>query len=280
MTEVHDQSYRRYAGPRETRRGIWAVVASAGIRSLLRQRKFLLLLLVAWAPFVVRVVQIYLAANFPQVTLLTPTAETFREFLDTQGLFVFFVTIYVGAGLIANDRRTNALQIYLSKPITRVEYVAGKLAILMAFLLLVTWVPGVTLLLVQVMLAGSLSFLRVHLFLLPAITLFAFFQVALASFTMLALSSLSKSSRYAGVLYAGAVIFSDAVFGVLRQVTGGTGVSWVSIPANLSVIGDLIFRQPLRFETPWGVSLAVILGLFLVSGWVLERRVRGIEVVG
>ena len=55
---------------------------------------------------------------------------------------MFFVTVYVGAGLIANDRRANALQIYLSKPLTRAEYVVGKLAILMAFLLLVTWVPA------------------------------------------------------------------------------------------------------------------------------------------
>ena len=53
--------------------------------------------------------------------------EMFREFLDQQGLFVFFVTIYVGAGLIANDRRANALQIYLSKPLTRAEYVANVL---------------------------------------------------------------------------------------------------------------------------------------------------------
>ena len=38
------------------------------------------------------------------------------------------MTVYVGAGIVANDRRANALQIYLAKPLTRVEYVAGKLA--------------------------------------------------------------------------------------------------------------------------------------------------------
>ena len=56
-----------------------------------------------------------------------PSADTFRQFLDQQQIFVFFVTVYVGAGLIANDRRANALQIYLSKPLTRAEYVFGKL---------------------------------------------------------------------------------------------------------------------------------------------------------
>ena len=62
-------------------------------------------------------------------------------------MFVFFITIYVGAGLIAADRRANALQLYLSKPLTRWEYVAGKRAILFGFLVLVTFVPAVSLLL-------------------------------------------------------------------------------------------------------------------------------------
>ena len=59
-------------------------------------------------------------------SFLAPTAETFRQFLEQQEIFVFFVTVYVGAGLIANDRRANALQIYLSKPLTRAEYIAAS----------------------------------------------------------------------------------------------------------------------------------------------------------
>ncbi len=53
----------------------------------------------------------------------------FRQFLEQQGIFVFFLTVYGGAGLIAHDRRANALQIYLSKPLTRAgaEYTFGKL---------------------------------------------------------------------------------------------------------------------------------------------------------
>ena len=75
-------------------------------------------------------------------------------------IFVFFVTVYVGAGLIANDRRANALQIYLSKPLTRAEYVFGKLAILMTFLLLVTWVPAIVLLIVQIVVRRQLHVLQ------------------------------------------------------------------------------------------------------------------------
>src|SRR5512135_1654251 len=144
---IHDQGYRRYGGGKAPGGRAWAVIAKAGVRTMFAKRAFLGLLLIAWFPFFVRAVQIYAAANLPQAAFLAPTAETFREFLEQQGIFVFFVTVYVGAGLIANDRRANALQIYLSKPLTRAEYVIGKMAILLTFLLLVTWVPALALLL-------------------------------------------------------------------------------------------------------------------------------------
>lgn len=277
---IHDQSYRRYRGTREAHSSAWTVIAIAGIKAMIRRRVFIGLILVAWIPFFVRAVQIYTTTNFPQTaSLLAVTPETFRNFLDQQASFVFFVTIWAGAGLIANDRRAHALQIYLSKPLTRVDYIAGKLAILAAFLLLVTWLPGLLLLFVQIILSGSFAFARQNPFLFPAVTLFSFLQVMVASFAMLALSSLSNSSRFVGILYAGIVLFTDAMFNVLRVITGGTRLSWISFPANLAQIGDRIFRMEPRYETPWQVSLVATIGLIVIAISVLERRVRGVEVV-
>ena len=276
---IHDQGYRRYGGVRAPRGQGWIVIARSGIRSMLAKRAFLGLLLLAWLPFFVRAVQIYAAANLPQAAFLAPTAETFREFLDQQEIFVFFITVYAGAGLIANDRRANALQIYLSKPITRTEYVFGKLAILMAFLLLVTWLPAIVLLIVQIAFAGNFTFFRNNVFLFPAITLFAFIQVTLVSTAMLALSSLSNSGRYVGILYAAVLFFTQAIYGVLYAVTRTTIFAWVSFSANLSQIGDVIFRLPHRYDTPWPVSLVVTAAVVAASALILERRVRGVEVV-
>jgi ABC-type transport system involved in multi-copper enzyme maturation permease subunit len=276
---IHDQSYRRYGGGRAMPGQAWTVIAAAGIRSMLRKRTFLGLLIVAWIPFLVRSVIIYGTANYPQVAMFAPTAETFRQYLGQQDFFVFIITIYAGAGLIANDRRANALQIYLSKPLMRSEYIAGKAAILFAFLLFVTLVPAFLLLLVQVMFAGSFDFLRKNLFLFPAITVASLLQAMLSTFTMLALSSLSKSSRYVGILYAAVIFFTQAIYGVLYAVTRSTSMSWISFSANLTQIGDVIFRQPLKYDTPWQVSLLMIVGLIALSGVILERRVRGVEVV-
>jgi ABC-2 type transport system permease protein len=276
---IHDQGYRRYGGLKARTGTGWMVIARAGIRNQFAKRAFLGLMLMSWFPFFVRAVQIYAAANLPQAQFLALTAETFRQFLDQQQIFVFFITVYVGAGLIANDRRANALQIYLSKPLTRAEYIFGKLAILMSFLLLVTWVPAIVLLIVQISFAGNFTFLKNNLYLFPAITLFAFLQATMVAAAMLALSSLSKSSRYVAILYSAVLFFTQAIYGVLSAVTRRTELSWISFPANLAQVGDVIFRLPPKYATPWPVSLLMILGLIAVSALILERRVRGIEVV-
>jgi len=276
---IHDQGYRRYGGEKARTGTAWMVITRAGIRAMFARRAFLGLLLIAWFPFFVRAVQIYAAANLPQAAFLAPTPETFRQFLDQQQTFVFFVTVYVGAGLIANDRRANALQIYLSKPLTRAEYIFGKLAILMVFLALVTWLPAIVLLVVQISFAGNFTFFKNNIFLFPAITVFAFLQITLASATILALSSLSKSSRYVAILYAAVIFFTQAIYGVMYAVTRSSAMSWMSFSANLAEIGDVIFRQPVKYDTPWPVALVAIVGLIALSGVILERRVRGVEVV-
>ena len=280
---IHDQGYRRYGGNKAQTGTGWTVIARAGIRTMVSKKAFLGLLLIAWLPFFVRAIQIYLATAVAQAATLIPvTAETFRDFLDgfPQHVIVYFVTVYVGAGLIANDRRANALQIYLSKPLTRAEYVFGKLAILMTFLALVTWVPAIVLLLVQVAFSGSLKFLTANLYLFPAITIYAFLEITMVATTMLALSSLSKSSRYVAILYSGILFFSAALYGAMFAITGGsTSFAWLSLSANLTQVVDVIFRITPRYSTPWQVSLIVIIGLIALSISVLERRVRGVEVV-
>jgi polyferredoxin len=65
----------------------------------------------------------------------------------------------------------------------------------------------------------------------------------------------------------------------MLAITGSTSLSWLSLGANLTQVVDVIFRLTPRYATPWQVSLLVVLGLMVLSFSVLERRVRGVEVV-
>jgi ABC-type transport system involved in multi-copper enzyme maturation permease subunit len=276
---IHDQGYRRYLGTRDAIGRSWQVMTRAGVMSIVSKRVFLGLMLSAWTPFVVRVVQFYFSTTIAQASFLAPTGETFREFLDQQGIWVFFVTIYVGSGLIASDRRANALQLYLSKPMTSAEYIAGKLAILFIFLVGVTFLPAILLLITQALLAGNLTFARNNIYLVPAITLYSLAQVLLASTTMLALSSLSKSSRFVSVMYAGVFFFSTALFQTLRGITGRSTFAWLSPSAALQQLGDVIFRLEPRYQLSPAVAALAVVVMIAGSIVILMRRVRGVEIV-
>jgi ABC-2 type transport system permease protein len=277
---IYRERYRRREGGLDFRGRAWVVIAAFGLRALTRRRAFLFLLIVAWIPAIVRGVLMYVAANIPQASFLATSAQTFRDFLGQQEPFVFFITVYAGSGLIADDIRSNALQLYLSRPLTRTQYAAGKFAILATALALVTWVPAMVLLIVQVLFAGSVAFLRTNLYLLPAITLFSIVQIVVATFIMLALSSMSKSRWFVAVMYAGISFFTHAVFGATRVATGGTAFSWISVFANLMQVGDVIFRLRPRFTgTPAAVSAVALVIMVAASIAVLSRRIRAIEVV-
>jgi len=275
---IHEQGYRRYRGGKAGGRA-WVVIMTTGIRTMLGNRLFVILLAGAWIQFLVRAIQFYIAANFSQAAVIAPRAGTFRDFFDWQDIPVYIVTVWLGARLIAEDQRVNALQIYLSKPLTRAEYIFGKLGILVSFLLFITWLPAMLLLAVQVVFAGNFEFLRANAYLFPAITLYSAIEVATVSTTVLALSSLSTNSRFVGIMYTGLLFFSKSLYGVLRFITGSTRVAWIGFGNNLTQVGDAIFRVPLHYQTPWAVSLLVILLLIAGSAFVLERRVRGVEVI-
>jgi ABC-2 type transport system permease protein len=275
---IHDQGYRRYSGGKAGGRA-WLVIMMTGVRTMLHDKRFIVLLVVSWIQFVVRAVQFYLSANFSQAALIAPNAATFRDFFDKQDIFVYIITVTLGARLIAQDRRVNALQIYLSKPLTRAEYILGKFAILAGFLLFITWLPAVLLLGVQVVFAGNFAFVFANAYLLPAITLYAGIEVTMIATVMLALSSLSTNSRFVGILYTGLIFFTAALGNVLRYVTNSSSFSWISFGNNLAQVGDVIFRVPLHYQTPWPVSLLLIVILTAAAALVLERRVRGVEIV-
>ena len=77
--------------------------------------------------------------------MLAGNAETFRNFFWFQGYFVVAVLALAGATLIGNDYRHGSLPFYLSKPVTRWHYLAGKCLTVGVFINLLTTVPALVL---------------------------------------------------------------------------------------------------------------------------------------
>ncbi len=276
---IHDQGYQRYQGHRLPVGRAWWTMARMHLITAFKRRWFVAILLVGWIQFFVVALIIVAPVFFPQLSGITSTTPlTFRDFLNRQSFFVFIITIVLG-GLIADDRRANALQLYLSKPLTRIEYILGKAAPLLILILGVTLVPALGLLLLQIVFSGSISFLANNLFLLPAIILASLTRALLSTFMILALSSLSKSRRFVAVMYAGITFFTLAMHQVLRSITGSR--AWAAIaPSNMvDVFSDWVFRVRAPQPVPVYVAVLVIVGLIAASVWILERRVRPVEIV-
>jgi hypothetical protein len=150
---------------------------------------------------------------------------------------------------------------------------------LIVFLIAVTWVPAMLLLLLQAMFAGSASFVRANLFLIPAVTVFAAVQVFMSALAMLALSSLSRSRRFVAIMYAGIILFTAVMYQAISRITGSRVWAWISPEDTLDVLADAVFRIPVRGAMPVSGALVAVAVLMGASLWILARRVRAVEVV-
>jgi len=276
---IYDLSYRQWSGVWTSHPYRWWVITRQGINILGRKRRFLVLMILSALPFLVRCVMLYLSTVLGRIPLLTINAKFFEDFLSQQMFFVFIIAIYAGAGLIANDLKANALQIYFSKPITRRDYVMGKLGVLFFFLALPTLVPGMLLFFLAVLFKSDASFLEQNCWLPASVLGYSLLIIATYSVVMLAVSSLSKSSRFAGIVFAALFFFSRIFYQILSVVLRSTRVAWVSLGNNLTQIGDYLFQVSPQYQSPLWLA-AMVLGLLMLgSVWLLHHRVQAVEVV-
>jgi hypothetical protein len=143
----------------------------------------------------------------------------------------------------------------------------------------VTLLPALLLLVVHVAFAGSLTFVAQNLYLFPAILLYSITLALLGTFTMLALSSLSKSRRFTALTFTGLFFFTTAMYQALQNITGSRLWALLSPRDLLSVIGDAAFRMPGQRALPLWAALLAVTTMIGISVLVLERRIRGVEVV-
>ena len=278
---IYDQGYRRY----EARAALHSVrfwpITREALRLLLAKRAFLGLLAVAWVPFLVRVVQVYVITRFPEVGRLAPlNAQLFGAFLNFQTGFVILLSVFGGAGLVSNDLRTGAVLVYLSRPLTRRDYVLGKLGVLLALNFSATLVPALLLYLLGLALAPDIFLTWSLVWVGPAIVLHALLLSLVIGLLALGVSSLSKSARVAGLGFFGLLLGLDLVRGLLWVVYRSPLATLVSVEGTLHSIGNALFGISERqLQAPWGAAAGVLALLALGCLWVLRVRVRAVEVV-
>jgi ABC-2 type transport system permease protein len=277
---IYDQTYRRYQarGPLRPLR-FWPIMREA-LRLILARRVFLGLLALAWMPFVGFVIYIWALTQFPDAQRMFPVGgAVFARFFHWQELLILVLTTFAGAGLVANDLRTGAILVYLSRPLTRRDYVLGKMGVLVALILSVTMVPGLLLYGVAVALAPE-HFLKWSLaWIAPAVVLHSLVLAVVWSLLALAVSSLTHRARVAGFAFFGVVMSLEVVRGMVGWVYRWPGSLVLSLQADLRALGDSLFGLQPGPAVHWAWAALVLATVAVACLFVLRARVRAVEIV-
>ncbi len=236
---IFDQGYQHWKGKLTGHAWRWLAITRQGLRVQLKGRYVRLLLVLAWMPAMALVSALAIWGLIEQgvlgadlVTMLKSQGvvddlQSLRQaiwtiayslFFKVELYFILLLVTLTGPNLISLDLRYNALPLYLSRPITRLDYFLGKLGVIAVLVAAVAVLPTMAAYLLGVCFSLDLTVVRDTWRLLPASILYGLVIVVSAGTLMLALSSMSRRSLYVGLTWVGLCVISWMVAGVLGLV--------------------------------------------------------------
>lgn len=239
---VFDQGYQHWSGELTGHAWRWLTVARHGVRVGMKGRFLRIAVILAWLPAVALAVALCvwglieqksdLARPFlPFLSSLGPGVlddpKAYRvavwtlcydAFLKAELYLSMIVVLLVGPSLISQDLRFNSLPLYFSRPLRRADYFLGKLGVVAAFLGMVLVVPSLLAYALGLLFSLDATIIRDTAPLLLACLGYGAVMTLSAGLFILALSSLSRNSRYVGLIWLGVWFVSGIVGTVLEGV--------------------------------------------------------------
>jgi len=255
---IHSAGYRGWDGTRVPGATRWAVIASTGVRRTWKSAWLRRMIFFAVLPTVFLAIPLFIFEQavrtpgawrevvdfmgvLPQTPafleslntdLATATPEEIHEtrhqvwayilltlFRYPQSMLMVLVIGIAAPPLISSDVRSRAFLIYFSRPITRLEYILGKMGTMVFFLAMITTMPAMILYLIGVLLSPSLSVI-VTTWDLPLRILAASVMLILPTTSVaLMFSSLTSESRYAGFGWFASWILGYVMYSIVMGLT-------------------------------------------------------------
>ena len=284
---VYKRSYEAYRGKVTRRWSRCVVLTRYALGELFRSRFFFGFFIVSLVPVLLFAGYIFVA-NSPLVrTLLSLVSSSlkfpvetrfFTSFLEAQAFLAFLLTCWAGPTLVAGDLTNGALPLFLSRPLGREEYVAGKFAVLGILLSCITWIPALALLFLE----GGLSekgWLAAHLWMMGPILWCSLVWIALLALVGLATSAWVKWR----------IVAMGAIFGVF-VIPAGLGMAmdriletgWGRMLDPNYLFHEVLyagFRSSFGGAVPLSAAWAMLVLVSVVSLEMLRARLRAFEVV-
>lgn len=304
---VYERGYRHFEGERSVRLLRFVPIAANGFRLAMRSKLFLFLVVIpSQISFVVGTVIVYIFFQQAPAMLESSGESDFKSLLvlseaqsrigpplywGIQTIQASFWIPIVGAllagRLVAADAQSNALEVYFSRPITKLDYAFGKFLTALGFLLYVTFLPPFAVWCAACLLAPTGAYFEMTSSLGFGIAVNALLISSVTAVLMLGLSSASKKPRFSAALFVGVLIFSHVASQILIESVGLPGCYLVSIFQNFQNVGYELVSPALAAELmnrdvalpPRGQSAAVLAGIVVFSLVLFARRLRAVEIV-
>ncbi len=288
---IFEQNYSEWGGKLRSTGFRWTPITSVGIRQTFKKKRFLLFFLFCLIPVIVFGAMIVIKAVAPQnipieLEFWKVGSSFFSSFLQVQTFFVWILTIWVGANLINDDFRTNALQLYLSRPLTSFDYIAGKFSIVAFFLLAITAAPALLLFLMRVLMIPDAKWFAQNFYLVFSIIGYSLVMTVAFTLLILFLSAVSKNARFSGIAFILATFFSAAIAGAFYGITRAKVFAHIAFYQNVISLESLFFGieqsqiddDLAKMMNPW-ISLTVLIVLSIIFYSIIRKKVGKTEVV-
>ncbi|GIW88144.1 MAG: hypothetical protein KatS3mg108_2468 [Isosphaeraceae bacterium] len=239
---IFDQGYQHWTGRLASHGARWWAITRQGLRTQLRNRHTKYLVVSAWVPALILAAFLalwglleqksavlepfmFLFQWLPEPIKQGPKAYrttiwtiAFHWFLWIEVGVAMLLVLLVGSDLISQDLRFNAIPLYLSRPMRRLDYFAGKLGVIAAFLAAVMVVPVLLAYTIGVAFSLDLTVIPDTGRILLGAVLYGLLVALVCGLVMLALSSLSRNSRLVAMMWAGLWLIS----GMISQSVGSS----------------------------------------------------------
>lgn len=289
---VYKRTYKAYRGPLTPAWSRFSVLSRYGLSTLFTSRAFTAYTVLCGVPFLIGATFIYVVHNsavqsllnvqFGKMPIIGP--GWFMAFMGFEAWMSFILTAWGAPPSISKDFANNAVQLYLSRPISRVEYLVGKVSSFAALLSLTTWIPALILWVIQAQLQGN-GWGWENLWLAGAIIVAGLLWIALISLLSMALAVWVRW-RIAATGLMIAVFFllpglGEAFDLVLRASWG----KLLNLPHLILMVWAELFRLPGRERhisgydaVPLWSAWAMLLGVCAFCVWILHQRLQAREV--
>ncbi|MCY3838234.1 MAG: hypothetical protein OXH09_06265 [Gammaproteobacteria bacterium] len=287
---LRQHGFRTHAGPwtRSVARPL--VIARYNLSGVFASRLFTIFYVACFLPSFLCMVSIYL--RYKLETFVGFTGNAWHEFtradilddwlyygiLQPSEWVAFLIVLVVGPSLLAPDLKDNAMPLYLSRPVTKLQYLLGKLLVLLTLTAAVTWLPGLLLVLANAYYADD-GWLMDNLTVPFGLVGSCLVWTACLSIIALALSAWVRWRPAATLGFLGLFVIGSAIGNLFRATSGDWYGSLLILWDAIDVVGrDLFGANPSELmPLPWAwASLAAPTAL---SFWALLRRIRAYEVV-